>query len=65
MTDHDLIIRSGLIVDGNGGDPLEGDVAVDDGVIAAVGAVGGRGDQGDRCRRRRDRAGLRRCAHAL
>jgi N-acyl-D-aspartate/D-glutamate deacylase len=42
MTDHDLIIRSGLIVDGNGGDPFEGDVAVDGGVIAAVGAVSGR-----------------------
>ena len=65
MTDHDLIIRSGLIVDGNGGEPFEGDVAVDGGVIAAVGAVSGRGDQRDRCRRGRHRAGLRRCAHSL
>jgi N-acyl-D-aspartate/D-glutamate deacylase len=45
MSDHDLIIRSGLVVDGNGGEPFAGDVAVDDGVIAAVGAVPGRGRQ--------------------
>ncbi len=45
MSDYDLIIRSGLIVDGNGGEPFAGDVAVDGGVIAAVGAVSGRGRQ--------------------
>src|SRR3984957_10251661 len=45
MTDHDLIIRSGLVVDGNGGEPFSGAVAADDGVIAAVGAVPGRGTQ--------------------
>jgi N-acyl-D-aspartate/D-glutamate deacylase len=45
MTDYDLIIRSGLVVDGNGGEPFAGDVAVDGGVIAAVGAVAGRGRQ--------------------
>ncbi len=45
MTDYDMIIRSGLVIDGNGGEPFAGDVAVDDGVIAAVGDVSGRGRQ--------------------
>jgi N-acyl-D-aspartate/D-glutamate deacylase len=43
MTDYDLIIRSGLVVDGNGGMPFAGDVAVADGAIAAIGTVAGRG----------------------
>ena len=34
---YDLIIRNGTIVDGLGGEPYVGDVAVQDGVIAAVG----------------------------
>ncbi|MBV8291224.1 MAG: amidohydrolase family protein [Mycobacterium sp.] len=38
---YDLIIRNGTIVDGLGGDPYIGDVAVRDGVIAAVGSVNG------------------------
>ena len=38
---YDLIIRNGTIVDGLGGEPHIGDVAVSDGVIAAVGAVAG------------------------
>src|SRR6201992_3607848 len=38
---YDLIIRNGTIVDGLGGEPYVGDVAVQDGVIAAVGAVHG------------------------
>src|SRR6267154_3913207 len=37
----DLIIRNGTIVDGLGGDPYVGDVAISDGVIAAVGSVDG------------------------
>ena len=37
---YDLIIRNGTIVDGLGGEPFVGDVAVRDGVIRAVGAVG-------------------------
>lgn len=45
MADYDLIIRSGLVVDGTGGEPFVGDVAVDGGVIAAVGRVTGRGGQ--------------------
>ena len=36
---YDLIIRNGTIVNGLGGEPYVGDVAVSDGVIAAVGAV--------------------------
>src|SRR6201995_82717 len=40
---YDLIIRNGTIVDGLGGEPFVGDVAVSDGVIAAVGAVNGAG----------------------
>src|SRR5271163_1956207 len=38
---YDLIIRNGTIVDGLGGEPYVGDVAMRDGVIAAVGAVNG------------------------
>lgn len=37
---YDLIIRNGTIVDGLGGEPYVGDVAVRDGVIAAVGHDG-------------------------
>jgi N-acyl-D-amino-acid deacylase len=37
----DLLIRGGTIVDGLGGEPYLGDVAVSDGVIAAVGTVSG------------------------
>ncbi|MCW2735233.1 MAG: N-acyl-D-aspartate/D-glutamate deacylase [Mycobacterium sp.] len=38
---YDLIIRSGTIVDGLGGEPFVGDVAVSDGIIAAIGTVAG------------------------
>lgn len=37
----DLLIKGGTIVDGLGGEPYVGDVAVSDGVIAAVGTVSG------------------------
>ena len=37
----DLVISGGTVVDGLGGEPYVGDVAVTDGVIAAVGAVSG------------------------
>ena len=40
-TTFDLCIRNGTIVDGLGGEPFVGDVAVSDGVIAAVGTVDG------------------------
>ncbi|MYE82374.1 MAG: amidohydrolase family protein [Gammaproteobacteria bacterium] len=36
---HDLVVRGGLIVDGNGAEPFEGDLAVDGDAIAAVGEV--------------------------
>ncbi|AMO63356.1 amidohydrolase 3 [Mycolicibacterium phlei] len=39
----DLVIRGGTIVDGLGGEPYVGDVAVSGGVIAAVGTVTERG----------------------
>jgi N-acyl-D-amino-acid deacylase len=40
---HDLVIRSGRIVDGSGGPPTWADVAVDGTRIADVGTVDGRG----------------------
>ena len=38
---HDLIIRGGTIVDGTGGQPYVGDVAIDGDRISAVGKVEG------------------------
>jgi N-acyl-D-aspartate/D-glutamate deacylase len=43
MSDYDLVIRGGTIADGSGGDLLDGDIAVTDGRVAAIGAVAGRG----------------------
>ena len=43
MSAHQLVIRGGTIVDGQGGKPYSGDVAIDDGVITAVGRVDGKG----------------------
>lgn len=37
---YDVVIRNGTIVDGLGGEPFTGDVAVADGVIVAVGETG-------------------------
>ncbi|MGA9375092.1 MAG: amidohydrolase family protein [Mycobacterium sp.] len=42
---YELVIRGGTIVDGLGGDPYVGDVAVSDGVLAAVGVVGSAADR--------------------
>ncbi len=42
---HDLVIRGGMVVDGVGGEPTPGDVAVDDGIIVAVGDVADRGTE--------------------
>src|SRR3954462_11879828 len=42
---YDLVIRNGTIVDGMGGEPYPGDVAVSDGVIAAVGTVSDKGER--------------------
>ena len=41
MATYDLIIRNGTIVDGTGAPRFTGDLAVKDGLIAAVGAVHG------------------------
>ncbi|MBS4728455.1 amidohydrolase family protein [Mycobacterium sp. SM1] len=38
---YDLVIRNGRIVDGLGGEPYLGDVAVRDGVIAGIGTIDG------------------------
>lgn len=43
MSDYDIVIRNGLIVDGSGNAPFAGDVAIRDGLIAAVGKVSGSG----------------------
>lgn len=40
---YDLVIRGGMVVDGSGSEPRSADVAVRDGVIAAVGIVEGKG----------------------
>ena len=40
---HDLVVRGGQLVDGTGGEPQLGDLAIDDGLITAVGEVSGRG----------------------
>jgi N-acyl-D-amino-acid deacylase len=42
-TQYDLVIRNGLIVDGTGGEPFKGDVAITGTKIAAVGKVSGHG----------------------
>src|SRR5262245_46743161 len=43
MDSFDLVIRGGTIVDGLGGEPFVGDVAVVDGKIAQVGQIAGTG----------------------
>src|SRR5438128_2417429 len=40
---HDMVIRGGMVADGLGGEPVEGDVAVDGDRITAVGRVTGSG----------------------
>ncbi|MFO1014791.1 MAG: D-aminoacylase [Caulobacteraceae bacterium] len=40
---HDLVIRNGMIVDGQAGPAFKGDVAVDGGLISQVGVVEGQG----------------------
>lgn len=40
---HDIVIRGGTIVDGTGGEPFIGDVAIDGGFIAQVGGKAGPG----------------------
>jgi N-acyl-D-amino-acid deacylase len=43
MFDHDLVIRNGTVLDGSGGEPFTGDVAVSDGQIREIGVVTGKG----------------------
>ena len=43
MTEFDLVVRGGVVVDGSGGDPFTGDIAIEGGVIRQVGRVAGRG----------------------
>ena len=40
---HDLVIRGGHVADGLGGEPMTADVAIDGGLISAVGTVRARG----------------------
>lgn len=40
---HDIVIRNGTIVDGTGREPFKGDLAIDNGLISAVGDVEGAG----------------------
>ena len=42
---HELVIRSGIIVDGTGKDRFTGDLAIDEGVITQVGGDVGRGSR--------------------
>ena len=39
----DIVVRGGTVVDGSGGAGFDGDVAIKDGKIVAVGAIAGRG----------------------
>ncbi|MGH1506175.1 MAG: N-acyl-D-amino-acid deacylase family protein [Acidimicrobiales bacterium] len=43
MSEHDLVVRGGTVVDGSGAPARTADVAIDDGVVTEVGAVSGRG----------------------
>jgi N-acyl-D-amino-acid deacylase len=40
---YDIVIRGGMIVDGTGGKPFSGDIAIRGNKIAAIGVVSGRG----------------------
>jgi len=40
---HDIVIRGGQLVDGTGAEPFRGDLAIDNGLIAAVGQVDAKG----------------------
>lgn len=41
MSTHDLIIRSGTVIDGTGADPRTADVAVSEGIVTEVGCIDG------------------------
>ncbi|MBS01892.1 MAG: amidohydrolase [Gammaproteobacteria bacterium] len=42
---HDIVIRNGTLIDGTGAAAQEGDLAIDDGMITAVGDVPGKGSE--------------------
>ena len=54
---HDLVIRNGFVIDGSGSPGREGDVAIDDGKITAVGKVAGKGREEIDAKRREAKAG--------
>jgi N-acyl-D-aspartate/D-glutamate deacylase len=43
MAEYDLVIRGGLVVDGNGGVPAHADVGIEGGLIREVGCISGSG----------------------
>jgi N-acyl-D-aspartate/D-glutamate deacylase len=43
MSDHDLVVRGGSVVDGTGSPARTADVAIDGGIVVEVGEVAGRG----------------------
>jgi len=43
--EYDLVIRGGTIADGSGGELIDGDVAISDGRVAAIGEVSGSGKE--------------------
>ncbi len=45
MTEFDTVIRDATIFDGTGAAPMQGDVAVKDGRISAIGEIAGRGHE--------------------
>lgn len=45
MTDFDLVVRGGTVVDGSGGEPIDADVGITNGLITAVGNGLGKGRQ--------------------
>ncbi|HCU72238.1 MAG TPA: amidohydrolase, partial [Chloroflexi bacterium] len=42
---HDIVFRDATIVDGSGGSPVRGDVAVDNALITTVGTVDTKGSR--------------------
>ena len=42
---HDLVVRGATIYDGSGSSPIAGDIAIEGGVIVAVGGFAGRAQQ--------------------